>query len=68
MNKEEVLEAINFLKKYKTENSEIETKSAKLGFPKKCYDTISAFANQYGGIILFGINEENILKLKEFMI
>ncbi len=64
MNKEEVLEAINFLKKYKTENSEIETKSAKLGFPKKCYDTISAFANQYGGIILFGINEENNFEIE----
>ncbi len=61
--REEVLEAIDFVRKYKTESNTIECKSALGGFPKKCYDTISSFSNKYGGIILFGINEE-----KDFLV
>lgn len=59
MEKFEVLDAIEQLKKYKTETNQIEVKSAHQGFPKKCYDTFSSFSNKYGGIILFGLNEEN---------
>lgn len=58
MERKEVIDAIKYLKKYKTETDRIEVKSAIIGYPKKCYDTISSFANKYGGIILFGINEE----------
>ena len=56
--KQEVLDAIESLKKYKTETEQLEAKSAFHGFPKKCYDTISSFSNKYGGIILFGFSEE----------
>ena len=59
MEKNEVIETIEYLKKYKTETNKIEVKSAAKGFPKKCYDTISSFSNKYGGMIIFGINEEN---------
>ena len=44
------------------ETVEIEAKTAEKDVPKKCYDTISAFANTRGGIIIFGINEENNFK------
>ena len=54
----EVIKAIEYLKKYRTETNKIEVKTASHGFPKKCYDTFSSFSNKYGGIIIFGINEE----------
>lgn len=57
LHKEEVLVAMDYLRKYKTETEKIEVKTAKDGFPKKCYDTFSSFSNKYGGIIIFGINE-----------
>lgn len=58
MNYNEVVDAINTLRKFKSETNRIEAKTASDGFPKKCYDTISSFSNKYGGIIIFGINEE----------
>ena len=62
MNKNEVIIAINNLRKYNTETNRIEAKTAANGFPKKCYDTFSSFSNKYGGIIIFGINEKNNFK------
>lgn len=59
MTEKEVIEAIEFMKRYQTETDKIEAKTAEKGYPKKCYDTISAFANKSGGIIIFGINENN---------
>ena len=50
METKEVIEAIQTLRKYKTETNQIEAKDASGGFPKKCYDTISSFSNKYGGI------------------
>ena len=58
MEKSEALNALEELKKYQTETNKIEAKKALDGFPKKCYDTISSFSNKYGGIIIFGVNEE----------
>ena len=58
----EVIEAIQTLRKYKTETNQIEAKDASGGFPKKCYDTISSFSNKYGGIIIFGLSEDNNFK------
>ena len=59
MTEKEVIEAIQIMQKYQTETDRIEAKTAEVDYPKKCYDTISAFANKYGGIIIFGINEHN---------
>ena len=50
------------MQKYQTETDKIEAKTAEKGCPQKCYDTISAFANKDGGIIIFGINENNNFK------
>ena len=59
MDKSEIVKTIEYLRKYRTETDRIEVKTANGGFPKKCYDTFSSFSNKYGGIIIFGINEEN---------
>lgn len=43
----------------KSETQNIEVKSANKGCPKRLYDTLSSFSNQdNGGIIVFGIDEE----------
>ncbi len=57
METKEVIEAIEYVKKYKTETNRIEVKKALGGFPT-CYDTFSSFSNKYGGIIIFGIDED----------
>lgn len=58
MDKIEVINAINEIRKYQTETNKIEVKTANKGFPKKCYDTFSSFSNKYGGIIVFGLSED----------
>ncbi len=62
MEKVEIINAIEEIRKFKTETNKIEVKTALKGFPKKCYDTFSSFSNKYGGIILFGISENNAFK------
>ena len=59
MTEQEVIEKIKYMQKYQTETDQLEAKTAKIDFPKKCYDTISAFSNKCGGIIIFGLNENN---------
>ena len=58
MNKEIVINAINLVRKYKSETSTIEIKSAAKGFPRRCYDTFSSFSNRNGGLIIFGLSGE----------
>ncbi|NLD49369.1 MAG: AAA family ATPase, partial [Clostridiaceae bacterium] len=55
----EIFELINNLKATKTETNKVEVKAAKDGCPKRLYDTISAFSNKSGGVILFGIDEND---------
>ena len=57
METKEIIEAVEYIKKYKTETNRIEVKKAFGGFPT-CYDTFSSFSNKYGGIIIFGIDED----------
>lgn len=59
MTEKEVIDAIEYMQEYQTETDKLEAKTAEKGCPQKCYDTISAFANKRGGIIIFGINEHN---------
>ena len=64
MTETEVIAKINYLRKYKTETNRLEVKTASINFPKKCYDTFSSFANKYGGMIIFGINEKENFKIE----
>lgn len=60
---EEFVEKLNEIQKMKCESQILEIKSAGLGCPRRLYDTLSSFSNQDdGGIIIFGIDEENDYK------
>lgn len=59
MKSEEIKNIVKNIRLIRTEDSNIELKTAK-GGPPNVYDTLSSFANQNsGGRILFGVNEEN---------
>ena len=36
----DIIKKIEFINKFKTETVNLETKKAKDGFPRKCYDTV----------------------------
>lgn len=60
MTKEELLELLDHIQKGKCETQNIEIKAAEVNCPKRLYDTLSSFSNQDGGgIIIFGIDEDN---------
>ena len=60
MTKEELLEKLNEVQAAKCESRTLEIKAAETGCPKRLYDTLSSFSNQDdGGVILFGVDEEN---------
>lgn len=63
MTREELYERLNEIQKIKCETQNYEYKSAHIGCPKRLYDTLSSFSNQdEGGIIFFGIDEEQNYK------
>ena len=68
MSKEDVVKLITELNEKQTETLFIETKSAKDGKPEKFYDTISAFSNTIGGVILFGVQEVKVKNKTSFQI
>ena len=67
---EELREMIEFLKDTQTDTSFVEIKTCAGGFPKRIWETVSAFSNTPGGgIIILGIDEReediNIVGVKE---
>lgn len=60
MKDEEIIELVRKIGEIQCETNTIELKSASKGATEKIYDTISSFSNQdMGGVIVFGINEED---------
>ncbi|MFI3164459.1 MAG: ATP-binding protein [Bacillota bacterium] len=60
---DDILNLVNKVISGGTEGQFVEVKSAKGGSPK-IYDTLSSFSNQEdGGVILFGIDEKNEMKI-----
>lgn len=65
MTSEELIELLEKIQKMKCETNTLELKSAESGCPKRLYDTLSSFSNQdEGGIIVFGISEDDGFKEK----
>lgn len=61
---EELIDLTRWILKKKTETQTLELKSAHDGCPRRLYDTLSSFANQDGGgVIFFGIDEDAGFKL-----
>ncbi len=59
MQVEELKQLIQTIDKTKTESTTLEIKRAQFGAPEKIYDTLSAFANTKGGVIIYGIDESD---------
>lgn len=60
MTTEELLEKLKEVRRPRYESAVLEIKAAEAGCPKRLYDTLSSFSNQDdGGVILFGIAEED---------
>lgn len=60
MTNEELLTLLDKIQNLKCETQTLELKAAHGGCPQKLYDTLSSFSNQDdGGIIVFGVDEQN---------
>ena len=63
MREEELVNLVRKVQRRQTEFQTVELKKAAVDFPKRIYDTLSSFSNQdEGGIIIFGISEEDQFK------
>lgn len=57
INDKDLAAAIERMRLAGTDLAEYELKSSEGGFPKSTADSVSAFANTHGGVIIFGIRE-----------
>lgn len=61
LTKEELLNLIYDIRSFQTELDNVEVKSAAKGTPK-IYDSLSSLSNRAGGVIIFGLDEEQDFK------
>lgn len=54
---DEVNEIISSLKEVGADTAHVEIKSCAEGFPKRMWETLSAFANTSGGVVILGVSE-----------
>ncbi|HJD46287.1 MAG TPA: hypothetical protein H9909_05525 [Candidatus Mediterraneibacter norfolkensis] len=60
MTVENLIEILNDIQQHKSETQTLGIKCAAKGCPRKLFDTLSSFSNQDdGGIIIFGVDEDN---------
>lgn len=59
MQEKELIDLIENIISLKSETKNVEFKKSKDGIPENLYDTLSSFSNTSGGIIIFGIDENN---------
>jgi ATP-dependent DNA helicase RecG len=59
VNGEELVEIVDNLRVLGSDVADIEVKKAHGGFPKSLRDTLSAFSNTYGGVVILGLDEAN---------
>lgn len=65
MQAENLAKLVTDIKRIKSESQTIELKAATQGCPTRLFDTLSSFSNQdEGGIIIFGIDENDDYKIK----
>ena len=65
MQAEALIELVRDIQKLKAEKQNVEIKLASSGCPSKLFDTLSSFSNQDGGgVIIFGIDENDDYKVK----
>lgn len=57
-NEEELVDAIALMRGAGTDVSDYELKEAAAGFPKSALESISAFANTHGGVLILGVSEK----------
>jgi ATP-dependent DNA helicase RecG len=59
VNGEELVEIVDNLRVLGSDVADIEVKKTHGGFPKSLRDTLSAFSNTYGGVVILGLDEAN---------
>lgn len=63
---DDITNVVESLRAIGTDTSEVEVKKASGGFPKSAWESVSAFANTRGGIIIFGLVEPDFTPAPDF--
>ncbi|MDO5043515.1 MAG: ATP-binding protein, partial [Slackia sp.] len=56
---EQVISIVDRLRKQGTDDARVEVKECQSSLSKDIWETVSAFANTHGGLIILGLSERN---------